>query len=322
MKKNRLFFSSFIVLLLVVIIHAGHGLLSLDNPENEIPVTVLLNDSNNDCWKILKKGLNQGAQEFRMKLNIVSTGKITSIEEEKQILKREINSGTQGIIIDALESGNKTFYLEESEEYLPVVLVQSDVKPERTWMSVTADQEGIGKALAEEILCMETEEKELKIGVLAGNQNQLSMEKRLDSFREALQKTSDRAYISWVLFGAPTVGRIRLYQEKNPADILVALGEEETEVCVDYVLAYNDDECRLYGEGCTEKLVYYLDKGVIKTLIASDKFMMGYQSAKMLAEQIRGNRKADSHISVEYWKVNKDNLYDERTQRILFPTVQ
>ena len=45
-------------------------------------------------------------------------------------------------------------------------------------------------------------------------------------------------------------------------------------------------ENRAYGEGCSEKTVYYLDKGVIASLVVPNEFFMGYQCVKELAEKI------------------------------------
>ena len=79
---------------------------------------------------------------------------------------------------------------------------------------------------------------------------------------------------------------------------------------------------RIYGEGCSEKLVYYLDKGLIQELIVPNEYYMGYQSIAMAAQNIRYYTDKTDQIEVEFVEVTKENLYDEETSWILFPTVR
>ena len=63
-------------------------------------------------------------------------------------------------------------------------------------------------------------------------------------------------------------------------DILITLGNAETETAVDYLQADTSykRQFMIYGEGCSDKTVYYLDKGIIKSLVVPNEFNMGYQS--------------------------------------------
>jgi hypothetical protein len=49
---------------------------------------------------------------------------------------------------------------------------------------------------------------------------------------------------------------------------------------------------------------------------------MGYQSMAMAAQNIRYYTDKTDQIEVEFFEVTKENLYDEETSWILFPTVR
>ena len=110
----------------------------------------------------------------------------------------------------------------------------------------------------------------------------------------------------------------------EPVDILITLGNAETETAVDYLQADTSykRQFMIYGEGCSDKMVYYLDKGIIKSLVVPNEFNMGYQSVHTIAEQIKYKFSSAESTTVESLVINRQNLYDEENQKILFPIVQ
>ena len=113
-------------------------------------------------------------------------------------------------------------------------------------------------------------------------------------------------------------------QADEPVDILITLGNAETETAVDYLQADTSykRQFMIYGEGCSDKTVYYLDKGIIKSLVVPNEFNMGYQSVHTIAEQIKYKFSSAESTTVESFVINRQNLYDEENQKILFPIVQ
>ena len=115
--------------------------------------------------------------------------------------------------------------------------------------------------------------------------------------------------------------------EKNwaqGADIVVALENDETERAVDHLNENPEilSECALYGIGNSEKVVYYLDKGMIRALLAPNEFHMGYQSVEELAMKLEYHAIEKRNVTTGYLLIDKDSLYDTENQKILFPIVQ
>ena len=112
------------------------------------------------------------------------------------------------------------------------------------------------------------------------------------------------------------------YFADNQVDAVVSLENSDTEKAVDLLFNGDSISWRIYGEGCSEKLVYYLDKGLIQELIVPNEYYMGYHSIAMAAQNIRYYTDKTDQIEVEFFEVTKENLYDEETSWILFPTVR
>ena len=130
--------------------------------------------------------------------------------------------------------------------------------------------------------------------------------------------------ISWILSEKELDKKMRNveYFAEQPVDTVISLDNDDTEKAVDIIL--NDDRIswKLYGDGRSEKLIYYLDKGTIQELAVPNEYYMGYQSIVLAAQNIRYYTDKTEQAEVEFYMVSKDNLYDEETSRILFPAVR
>ena len=312
MKNNRIYFGLLILVLLLIVGWASVNMLNVGKEEESYSVSVIVSDSNNDRWISMREGLNQAARDNHINLNYVSTGKIGSAEEEMTLINREIENGADGIIVQMVYADMDSEYMEALDARTVVMLIESDVKPEDLYTITGPDNTEIGKTIAEEIKVDFGERLAGKrINVLIGNQNQNSMQQRLSGFLETMQGTGAEIFQNALT--------------EQPPDILVALGNTETEDAVDYLLTMSqeiDSDYYLYGVGCSEKAVYYLDKGLIQTLVVPNEFNMGYQSMDAVARQLQYRLSEAKNQQIEYLVIDRTNLYDEENQKILFPIVQ
>ena len=110
--------------------------------------------------------------------------------------------------------------------------------------------------------------------------------------------------------------------EDYPVDVLVAMENDETEQAVDFLLESPEISSRLYGEGRSEKNVYYLDKGVIQALIVPNEYYMGYKSVDILVQELENAAVPGEETEVDFLSVTKDRMYDDDVVKILFPTIR
>ena len=210
----------------------------------------------------------------------------------------------------------KCFYQGEdtlSDSELLAVILRSGTREQNSLSLAQTVLQDYGDSLSEK-----------KIGILSGNQNQLSMQQRLGSVKKLLEDENIEPV--WILSGQGEnlSSELVTKQADEPVDILITLGNAETETAVDYLQADTSykRQFMIYGEGCSDKTVYYLDKGIIKSLVVPNEFNMGYQSVHTIAEQIKYKFSSAESTTVDSLVINRQNLYDEENQKTLFPIVQ
>lgn len=326
MKKSRIYFGLLLMGLIAVIIWSMIGMLSVGKKEEKYVVSVIVNDSNHDRWIAMRAGLEQAARDQGIELNYVSTGQFSNIGEEMQLIDRELEHGTDGLIVQMVDSAVDTDRMTDLSGRAAVMLIETDIMPEGQFAYTGPDHAQIGIALAQTLTTdLGGDLAEKTVGILAGNQKQLGMKKRLESLKQELQNA--QASIAWTVEGTQHVEELMFAdcQKKHPVDILITLGNDETELAVDYLLSLDPQKekpCLLYGVGYSEKVVYYLDQGVIRALVVPNEFHMGYQSLTALAEQLKYRTSKPVDQTIGYLVVDRMTLYDDDNQKILFPIVQ
>ena len=319
MNKNRFYVGLLVAAILAVLVYASYGMVNAGKKETYHSVAVIVDDSSSDRWTAFKEGLEQGADEENFHINVVSTSSFVNLHEECSIISRELENGADGVIVqlcgddaDGLFSGIVSG--------VPTVLAENEGESESLFTTVMADPYEIGRTIGENLLAGAGDSLSgFTVGILSGNQKMKSQRLRLEGFQKAVERSG--AEILWTLSDEEVGDQSALerYWKEKPASVLVALDNDETELAGDFILGLSGEKPKLYGEGCSEKIVYYLDKGVIASLVVPNEFFMGYQCVKELAEKINYHQdNGGTEDSVDFLSVTRENLYDRDTENILF----
>lgn len=320
MNKHKFYMTVLVSVLLVVIIYVSYGMLNAGKKEEYYNVSVILDNSSSDRWNAFKEGLNQGADEHHIHLNVVSTGKLSNMEEECTLISRELENGADGLVVELCWEDEEGDFAGATASK-PVVLVENGIQSTNLYTTVAPEHFRLGKAIGKAVLDGEIN-RNLRVGVLAGNKERNSQQQRLKGLEKALVNTG--VSMEWVLYEDEISGGAILnsYLSEYPVDVLVTLNNEETERAVDFLLEYEELPLRIYGEGRSEKAVYYLDKGMIKALVVPNEFYMGYRSVELLAQKMGYHVSDTEQDEVEYLVVTRKNLYEKSVEKVLFPTVR
>ena len=90
MKRNRVSVILFLIIIISVIGYSAYEMVNQGKDEDYISVSVIVNDSSNVRWDAFRTGLEQGAEDNHVHLNLVSTGTFQGAQEEHAIVKREL----------------------------------------------------------------------------------------------------------------------------------------------------------------------------------------------------------------------------------------
>ena len=81
-------------------------------------------------------------------------------------------------------------------------------------------------------------------------------------------------------------------------------------------------EISIFGEGTSIKNVSYLDDGIITSMVVPNEYYMGYQSLTAIVRRLDNRLTPMQDEKISFRVVNRDNLFDESNQRMLFPVVE
>ncbi len=324
MKNKNTFILVMAVLLLVTFLSSTFALIMSGMAEKSEKVSVVLDDPSSARWASFLAGLEQAAKDTGIKVNVVSAGKNLSIRQQNLLVNQELGSGADGIILHVVNSRGTENMISDISSKAVLILVDTsadtDVDVEGRSACIEVDNTELGRALASEVrIALGKDLPGKRIGIVAGNQRRNSVTERLQGFKENID--SSGASIAWIDNNVINVSdKIGQRLQDDPVDILVALDNNGLEACCEYALR-QDEYPYIFGEGTSIKTVSYVDDGLITSMIVPNEYYMGYQALSMVKKRLDNRLTPMEDEKVSFRVVNRENLFNESNQRLLFPVV-
>lgn len=316
MKKNSLFTCIIIALVtafLILIVQADQT-----TPSNEAShqISVIVSDSNSDRWIRFRAGLEQAAKDYNVNLNYVTTTMINDFETEQAAIEKEIDNGSNAVILQVVNSEDAQAYITEKSKKTTIALIETDFKEpdvNKAYSVTQADNQGIGTALAQMVIDRSDNPQAEQIGIVTGSS--FAMPMRYQALQELFQK--NHIAVSW------TVDDVEEMQKKefeSPVTTIVSLDNDTLEETAAY-LKDRKEKPKIYGVGCSDKSIYSLDNGRIAGMIVPNEYTMGYVSLSKVAIHLNDHFTKMQDTTVDYFTITKENLYSTENQKMIFPIV-
>ncbi|MDK2808622.1 MAG: hypothetical protein PWP24_1359 [Clostridiales bacterium] len=313
-KKKYILISLIFIIVLFCVSFYGYSI----NGEREenYRASVILEASNTERFEVLKQGIESAAREYHMEVNVITVSTKTGAYECVNAIKRELKNGSTGLILNL---GNDKKVLKELDALLPgiqVVLFESEIPISKGYSYIAPDNYQMGYDIGLTIL--QKKRSEDKVGIVVGNGKKSANNDRMRGLLEAIGQDC----VLWTVEGEEDSVKEELKeaQGNQPVDILVGLNTISTEEIID-LTKDNNQAGIVYGIGGSEKIVYYVDKGLVGGLVAPNEYLMGYLSVKSMYNRMNYNMTEDKK-DIGYLLINKTNLYQEENQKLMFPMVQ
>ena len=315
MRKNNIFFTTIIVLSLLII----SMLYMLLYPRENTPyaISVIVVNSNDSMWKRFEAGMRQASLNDNVNINVINTSEMETLADQENMILTELKNGTDGIITQFIDSTNTKRIVSEIVEKSNLELLLNDVDVN------DSDKASISEVKLDDALVATTLTSQIfddigrnlsfkRVCIIAGNQNQKNLQLRLKTVTEILEK--EGASITQVLQGNSEQLSTQLKYIDKPS-FLVALDSISLDSTISYA---QENNVPLYGIGCSDKSVNAMDNGIIRSMVVPDAYMIGYRAIHEMYKNLHLNRKKfDS--TVDYYVVNRDNMFTTRNEKILFP---
>ena len=317
--------------IIIGIIVCAIDVVNVDRPSQKYQISVIVDDSNSARWDSFQTGLRQAARENGIRLNYVTTDFEGDSEKEKSLIEQEIENGADAVIVQLCSGSGASEILSDISTDIYIELIDNNVSREEIGSSKVsftgADSTEVGSELAKRIEEEFTDLKDVRIGILAGNLKLVSVQERIDSFKEVSQVAGAQIVFS-VEATQLSEREIGELVKSNKADILVALDNDVTQTAANYIKMvdnYNSypsndlKDIKLYGIGCSPDNLNDLDQGIIRGMVVINEYEMGYMAIKNLVDVLKDNQRGISDYTVGYAYVTGETMYDEGNQQILFP---
>ncbi len=312
-----------ILSMLIILGFLSYQLVKQPSHDSTPTVAVIVKGSQNDRWKVLKEGMKQASEIYDIDLRFATVPEYVSNNDLWSRALEEKNNGADAIIICPFTSPESTQEKGNGLKDIPVIVLGSDIATDGVYRNVYADDYQIGYTMGEALWNdYGAALLSKKIGVVSGEIVQASVQKRKDGLMDSL--ASHGGGVAWSIgLGKSLKSTLdrQLQNASTKTDILVALGNLETEIAIESVL---EEELKvpIYGVGYSEKTVYYLDKGTVECLVLTNEFSLGYRCVEIAAEELILAKRNIMDETFSIYCVHGEDMYESEYQKIMFPLVQ
>ena len=292
---------------------------------NIYDVAVIIRGRNSEGWSIMKAGMDQASSEMNVNLRFITLLEENSVEEQIELLEREMNSGTDAILISPADYTEISNLIENINKKIPIVLFESNIDTKQDIPYISCDNYKLGQELAEEVVRNGNTRK--NIAIVESDLTCSSIKERYSGFIDEISKSKN----TYETVEFPT-DESNLYNkfisliEENKVDAIVAFDPNALEVigkAKKYVINNSNitSNIEIYGIGRTSTIISLIEEKIIDAIAIQNEFNVGYLSIKTAVNKLEGE-KFDSKINITSTLINSRNMYSKENQKVLFPIVR
>lgn len=323
MKKNKATFLIVEICLAILVVFFVKHIFEDEEPQKRI--AVIIDNSGAEKWNSFINGLKQAAAMENVHLIVCNTDEIEDAEDQKNLIDEQLDNGADAFIVQAAPGADVLNMLQTTNQTKPVVIVANDVyeknaddntNVESGLPVIMPDNYKMGYQLGLEILEQNSNDiKGKTVGIVSGLKDTESAEDRrkglLDALSDAGCEFTFDIYTTSGEDASTTISRYDTvdYMAVLETNALEQIGQANTED--------NRKRTKVYGIGHSMKCVYYVDDGLVDSLVMSDGYDMGYRSVVEIARLFENRFHSITSYTTDYRVINKDDIFTEETQTFL-----
>ena len=316
-NKNLLYGILLLLVFLVLILSQLEQKEPRKRPAKHVSFIVYGDDS--ERWENMRQGAYLVCDENNADLSLITMLSEDDANEQKEIIDREIEDGADVLIVAACNSKEIADYIKEKR--MPAVFVETvDEEYLGGKDVVSPDDYKMGYELGESIVKNESEIT--TVAIISEHTDRDSVTLREKGLRDAIEGKVGKI-INWTRSEKQVNSNTRTFIQRaivsEATDVIVTFDNSTTDALLDALTNLNK-QSRVYSVSTSNKAVYSLYNGDVRSLEFSNEFSMGYIAA-MYAVDRSGARKKYSDYAIDHRIVRKENMYDEDNQTLLFPFV-
>lgn len=322
-KRRQISIILFVLLLLSFSLLLADALLNKKD-KKVYNISVIVRGKNTESLAIMKKGIDQAALEMNAKISYTLSEEKT-VMEQTALIEREIKNKADAIIIDPVDYEKMVEPIENAMKKVPVILIESTVKSEQVPQSISCDNYKLGESLGQEMIQRGNTKENILI--VENNLECSSIKERYDGFMSVMKGTENK-FTAWKFTGEGQQNyyfQAKKLLEANDVDVLVIFDTAILEMVAQEKKDLRNIKkektfAEIYGTGSTSKIISFIENKIIAATGIQNEFNVGYLGVKTAVDKI--NKKDINKNTISSTIINKENLYSEENERLLFPFIR
>ncbi len=270
-------------------------------------ISAVMRDSDSKLWSGMRSGMEQAASDLGVELRFLVPSS-ENAEEQEALIRREMERGTDGIIITPVDSS----YIEENLHFGEVPVVSLEFPLSGSGKTVSPDNEQIGRQLAESAVQEKTADTVLLVSSYPKSQG---MTQRIEGAQQVLKEAGTQTQ----LYQGSSPFPMRKIAEEIGAEQIIALDSKATLMTAEEY-ASSADRPLIYGVGSSGEITAELENGVLSAVAAWSEYAAGYLAVEYAAASIQG-KAGNSEGTLKVSIIKGDEIYEPENQKLLFPVI-
>lgn len=298
--EKRIFIGVLAVLVLALGAMALQRMFSSDAP-TIYHVSVLLDGAGEDYWQNFRRGVDRAAREHNVDVRFLSRYEGEAGPAQVEALRREWEGETDAVVLIPIDGELLAQGLQKAPSDLAAAVAGPALESDRVSCYISADPEEMGRMLADALAadgvgaCTVFLSRE---GVEAAARRYRGLSQRLRELGIACEHITVDLEEEFDL----PAGRAAVALEPGMTETLCRKA---------------DAVSRVYGVGASNRLLHYMEEGLVKALVVQSDYDAGYLSLLSVLEALEG--KQPEGRTLDSYTVTLENLFSDPMDQILFP---
>ena len=293
-------------------------------------ISVIAKDTTSPYWQAVLAGARKAGQDLGVNVVELGAQSESDVNGQISILAKAVASNPAAIVIAPAEFAALGKPIDEAAKKVKIIGIESAADTKAMTSLLATDNVNAGRVAADALAVAITKtsaDTEGDVVMITSRPGVPSLDQRAKGFKEvvtAKYKALDIA-AEKVADGKPaTILGIMNDLIANTGDLRgVFVSDPITAQAVSQAVVEKktNDKINIVGVGSDEKLVKFLQDGVIAGLVVEDPFRMGYDGVKTALAASKGEP-VPANVDTGATLVTKANMSSPRSQELLKPKVE
>jgi ribose transport system substrate-binding protein len=293
-------------------------------------IPIIVKDTTSFYWQIVLAGARKAGQDLGVKVPELGAQSEADITGQISILENAVSGKPAAVVISPTQFAALGEPITEAAKKVKIIGIDSAADSKSFTSFLTTDNVAGGRAAADALAAAISEKygkPEGEVALITSLPGVGSLDQRAKGFKEQIaakypgiklvaDKVADGQQTTGLNIMTDLITSMPNLRGVFASNLIMAQGAGQA-------IAENkaQDKIKLIGFDNDEKLVKFLEDGVISALIVQDPYRMGYDGVKTALAASKGE-KVPENVDTGVNTITKANMQSQRSQELLNPKVK